>query len=144
MKVISNDVFFSQVESDLLDGRSVCFKVKGNSMFPLLRNGKDIVFVSPVNQSIVKNDVVLFKYKGKHVLHRVILTDGESFTLQGDGVYASKEYCCKEDIIGVVAHISRGGGKKFPIKSFNCRLYICLWNAVSFMRKYLLFIISKF
>lgn len=140
MKTISNDIFFAQVSADLSAGRSVSFKVKGNSMFPFLRNCKDIVFVSPVNQPIVKKDVVLFYHKGRYVLHRVINIEGNSYTIQGDGVYASREYCTGEDIIGVVTHIARGGGEIVPLNGFLYRMYSNFWCATSSARKYLLYI----
>lgn len=140
MKTIPNDIFFAQVSAALSAGRSVSFKVKGNSMFPLLRNGKDIVFVSPVNQPIVKKDVVLFYHKGRYVLHRVIKIEGNAYTIQGDGVYASREYCTGEDIIGVVTHIARGGGEIVPLNGFLYRMYSNFWCATSFARKYLLYI----
>ena len=43
MKRIANECFFAWVESEIKSGRSVKFRVKGNSMMPLLRNGKDEV-----------------------------------------------------------------------------------------------------
>ena len=141
MKTIPNDIFFAQVAADLSAGHSVSFKVKGNSMFPLIRNGKDIVFVSPVNQPIVKKDVVLFTHKGRHVLHRVIKIEGNSYTIQGDGVYASREYCTGEDIIGVVTHIARGGGEIVPFNGFLYRMYSNFWCATRFARKYILYIL---
>ena len=144
MKTLSNDIFFAQVESEIAAARSVRFKVKGNSMFPLLRNGKDIVFVSPVNQPIVKKDVVLFTHKGRHVLHRVIKIEGNAYTIQGDGVYASREYCTGVDIIGVVTHVAREGGEMVPLNGFRYRLYSNFWCATSFARKYLLYILRKF
>ena len=143
MKPIPNDIFFAQVASELAAGRTVSFKVKGNSMFPLLRSGKDIVFVAPVNQPVVKKDVVLFYHKGRHVLHRVIKIEGNLYTIQGDGVYASREYGTGEDIIGVVTHIARGGGERIPLNSFRYRLYSNFWCATSFAKKYMLYILRK-
>ena len=43
MKTIPNDTFFACVEAELAEGRPVRFRLKGNSMYPLLRNGKDVV-----------------------------------------------------------------------------------------------------
>lgn len=143
MKTIPNDIFFAQVASELAAGRTVSFKVKGNSMFPLLRDGKDIVFVAPVNQPLVQRDVVLFNHKGRQVLHRIIKIEENLYTIQGDGVYASKEYCTKEDIIGVVTHISREGGEMIPLNSFRCRMYSWFWCSASFAKKYMLYILRK-
>ena len=43
MKKVSNEVFFAWVEEEIAQGKPVCFRLKGNSMFPLLKNGKDSV-----------------------------------------------------------------------------------------------------
>ena len=56
MKTLSNDIFFAQVESEIAAGRSVRFKVKGNSMYPLLRNGLDEVTLSPICKEPTKVD----------------------------------------------------------------------------------------
>lgn len=138
MKIIPNDIFFAQIESELAAGKRVSFKVKGSSMFPFLRDGKDTVFVSPVNKPLVHKDVVLFHYKGRHVLHRIIKIEGDMFFIQGDGIYASHECCSKEDIVGVVTHISRNGGEPFSVDSFCWRFCSQLWSIFSFARRYLL------
>lgn len=54
-------------------GRSVKFRVKGNSMMPLLRNGKDEVVVGPYDKEELKLfDVILFRQTDRYVLHRII------------------------------------------------------------------------
>lgn len=61
MKRIANECFFAWVESEIKSGRSVKFRVKGNSMMPLLRNGKDEVVVGPYDKEELKLfDVILF------------------------------------------------------------------------------------
>ena len=73
MKKIPNELFFSWVDAEIAEGHSVQFRVKGNSMFPLLRNGCDQVVISPCNaQDIKPMDIVLFRYRGGHILHRVL------------------------------------------------------------------------
>ena len=93
MKTFTNDIFFAQVESEILAGQSVRFKVKGSSMYPLLRDGKDEVTLSPITREPEIMDIVLFRYKGKHVLHRIISIAGDKYTIQGDGIYLSVEKC---------------------------------------------------
>lgn len=141
MKPIPNDLFFAQIESEIAEGKSVIFKVKGNSMYPFLRNGIDSVKLAPVNQKLAKNDVVLFKFNGKHVLHRIIKIEGDKYILQGDGVIKNKEYCSSEDIIGVVTHICREDGKMIAVKSFKWRILPEIWFILRFARRYLLAII---
>ena len=143
MKSLPNDIFFAQVESEISQGRSVWFKIKGTSMLPFLKDNKDSVLLSPVNEPVVKNDVVLFFYKGRHVLHRVIKIEGEKYIMQGDGVFASSEFCHSKDIIGKVTQIQRPSGKIIPVTSFKWRMFSSLWVNLRFLRKYLLFIYRR-
>lgn len=143
MKSLPNDIFFAQVESEISQGRSVWFKIKGTSMLPFLKDNKDSVLLSPVKESVVKNDVVLFSYNGRHVLHRVIKIEGEKYIIQGDGVYASSEFCHSKDIIGKVTQIQRPSGKIIPVTSFKWRMFSSLWVNLRFLRKYLLFIYRR-
>ena len=140
MKQLPNHIFFAQVESEILQGRSVWFKIKGISMLPFLKDNKDSVLLSPVKEPVVKNDVVLFSYNGRHVLHRLIKIEGEKYIMQGDGVYASKEFCYSKDIIGIVTKVQRPSGKIIPVTSFSWRLLSALWGNLRFLRRYLLFI----
>ena len=143
MKTIPNDIFFAQVESELSAGRSVIFKVKGNSMYPFLRNGIDSVRLAPVNQPLVKNDVVIFKYYGNQILHRIIKIDGERYILQGDGIIINREHCRKEDVIGVVTHIFRGEGRMIPVTSLKWKILSWIWLSLRFARRYLLTILRR-
>ena len=47
MKQIPNDQFFSWIETEIATGHSVQFRLKGYSMFPLLRNKQDKVILYP-------------------------------------------------------------------------------------------------
>ena len=69
MKRIANECFFAWVESEIKSGRSVKFRVKGNSMMPLLRNGKDEVVVGPYDKEELKLfDVILFRQTDRYVI----------------------------------------------------------------------------
>ena len=118
MKTVANDVFFAWVEAELAEGRPVRFRLKGNSMFPLLRNGKDEITLEKCpNESLKPMDVVLFRYRGKHVLHRIIRREGERLLIQGDGSIVAKEECTVDDVVGKVVQICRPSGKEIPVGS---------------------------
>lgn len=140
MKSIPNDIFFTWIESDILEGKSVQFRVKGNSMIPLLRNGRDKVLLSPCRKKELKPmDVVLFKYGGKYVLHRIIKRDGARLYIQGDGSFVAKEECCLDDVVGKVEAIIRPSGNMISVDSWKWRLPSLLWRKTSgIFRTYLL------
>ncbi len=108
MKVIPNEVFFSWVRDSLAENGSVRFKVKGVSMQPLLRNDRDEVLVLRYDGlgELKRGDIVLFKYGERHVLHRIIKISPNCIVLRGDNA-VNREYCRKEDILGVVDKIYR-------------------------------------
>ena len=86
MKKVPNNTFFSLVEEEIAEGKPVRFRLKGNSMFPLLRNGKDSVILEKCLPDELKPmDVVLFRYRGSYVLHRIIQRMGDDLLIQGDG-----------------------------------------------------------
>ena len=143
MKTLSNDIFFAQVESEIAAGRSVRFKVKGHSMYPLLRNGKDEVTLSPLEKVPTFNDIVLFRYHGKHILHRIISIESDTYTIQGDGIYLSCEKCTRKDILGVVTHIHKKGKVTIGTTSKRALFYLFCWYRLRFCRRYLLAVLRR-
>lgn len=135
MMRISNELFFSWVESEVADSRSVRFRVKGTSMFPLLRNGKDEVILYPCREEVLKPmDVVLFRYRGKHVLHRILLREGNLLTIQGDGSFFAKEICSTNDVVGIVREVVRPSGKHVPVDGWRWQLASRLWRGLGVFR----------
>ena len=143
MKTLSNDIFFAQVESEIAAGRSVRFKVKGHSMYPLLRNGKDEVTLSPLEKVPSVYDIVLFRYRGKHILHRIISIEGDTYNIQGDGIYISCEKCTREDIIGVVTQIHKKNGLEINTSWGIFRFNSWCWYKLFFMRRFILAVLRK-
>ncbi len=139
MKTIPNDTFFACVEAELAEGRPVRFRLKGNSMFPLLQNGKDVVVLEKCPaESLQPMDVVLFRYRGKHVLHRIIRREGECLLIQGDGSIVAKEECKVDDVVGKVVQICRPSGKILSVDSWQWRIPSRLWRGLGFLRTWLL------
>ena len=135
MKQISNDLFFAWVESEIAEGRNVRFRLKGNSMYPLLRSGKDEVILYPCTDDELKPmDVVLFRYRGVHVLHRIIYRKGNELLIQGDGSFVAKEQCVVSDVVGVVREIVRPSGKCVPVDSWQWKLPSRLWQSLGVFR----------
>jgi hypothetical protein len=73
-KEVENSVALQIIEESLKEGVPVKLIVMGNSMFPTLVGGKDVVTLLPFTRehSLTIGDVVLFRYKKAFLLHRVI------------------------------------------------------------------------
>lgn len=144
MKCIPNEIFFAWVESEIAEKRSVRFRLKGQSMFPLLRNERDEVVLYPCKgEKLRPMDVVLFRYQGKHILHRILRMEGEHIYLRGDGSYVAKEECTTTDVIGIVREIKRPSGKVISVDAWQWRLTSRLWNGLGIFRNPLLRILHK-
>jgi hypothetical protein len=135
MKQIPNDLFFAWVETEIAQGRTVQFRLKGVSMFPLIRGGKDDVVLRPCSaEELRPMDVVLFKYKGKHLLHRIIRREGNRLLIQGDGSYVAQEQCSVDAVIGKVQAIVRSSGKAVSVESWQWRLPSFVWWKLGVLR----------
>lgn len=144
MKKVFNDVFFAWVEEEIAQGKPVRFRLKGNSMFPLLRNMKDSVILEKCSMHDLKPmDVVLFRYRGTHVLHRIIQRTGDDLLIQGDGSIVAMEQCTVNDVVGKVTGICRPSGKIVSVENWKWKLSSRLWRTSNSMRKFLLRVAYK-
>lgn len=145
MKVLPNDLYFAWVEDEIAQGHPVQFRLKGVSMFPLMRNGKDEVVLYPCKGEELKPmDVVLFRYRGKHLLHRIIRREGDCLYIQGDGSYVAKESCNVADVVGKMHAVIRPGGRRVSVESRSWRIQSLLWQKTGAFRPYLLRVLRVF
>ena len=141
---IPNDLFFAWVESELAEGRRVRFRLKGSSMFPLIREGRDEVMIRPcAEDELHPMDVVLFRYRGKHVLHRILRREGERLLIQGDGSFVAKEECTVNDVVGKVVQVCHPSGKVLSVDSWQWTIPSRLWRLSNTIRVFLLRVAHK-
>ena len=144
MKIVANDTFFAWVEAEIAGGRPVRFRLKGNSMFLLLRNGKDVVVLEKCPaESLQPMDVVLFRYRGGHVLHRILQRKGNNLLIQGDGSIVAMEQCTVDDVVGKVTSVHRPSGKTVSVESWQWKLPSRLWRVSNTLRFFLLRVAHK-
>lgn len=143
IKHLSNDQFFAWVEAEIAEGNPVRFRLKGQSMFPLLRNERDVVVLHPCKEELRPMDVVLFRYRGMHVLHRIIRREGDKLWLQGDGSYVAREECTTADVVGVVRAIIRPSGKQISVDSWRWRYPSRWWRSLGVLRAPMLRVLHR-
>ena len=133
---VDNLLFLQSIDELLKEGRTVEFKVKGNSMLPFFKHEKTIVTLEkPTNYK--KRDVVLAKYNDLVLLHRIIKIKNNIYTLRGDGLI-SKEYVKINDIYGKVVSFKTNDKK---IKFYKTKVVI--WLLLRPVRRLLLKFIKK-
>ncbi len=139
IKYIPNDVFCPAVKQMLEDGLDVEFTVTGNSMWPLLKNGRDRVTLTLCKaENIKKGDIVLFEaLPSKYLLHRVTRVFEKIFETTGDSNTFRDGSFPKTHIIGKAVKITRKG-KCYKTDSFLIKLYSVCWMRLFAVRKPLL------
>ena len=103
-----------------------CASVHGCSMYPLLNDHRDSVFIQKKNQ-YKKYDVVLFRRKnGQLVLHRIRRMKNCNYICSGDNdrVFETVE---SDMIIGYMTEFCRNG-KTYKTNSFSYKLYSRIWS----------------
>lgn len=144
MKQIPNDLFFAWVETEIAAGRSAQFRLKGVSMYPLIRGGKDEVVLRPCSaEELRPMDVVLFRYKGQHLLHRIIRREGDRLLIQGDGSYVAQERCSTDAVIGKLQAVIRPSGRVVSVESWQWRFPSWFWRHMGVFRNPLLRILKR-
>jgi hypothetical protein len=108
------------------DGRLVYTNV-GDSMKPLIREGRDLLIIEPKQGRLRKYDVPLYRRdSGQYVLHRIVQVREKDYVLCGDNRW-SKEYGITDrHILGVLTAVVRDG-KEVPVTDWRCRLYARVW-----------------
>lgn len=143
IKQMSNSTFIPEILKIIDEGHTVTIPLKGNSMRPFLKDGRDkAILVSPKNKKICKGDVVLAEISDKHfVLHRVMDIDNSNVVLLGDG-NISKEYCTVVDVKAIAtAFYRKGRDKADSVTGKKWKLYSSVWVFLYPVRRYLLFIL---
>ena len=101
---VDNETYFALVEEQLAAGGQVKIPLVGTSMQPTLLAG-DVIVLEKAHK-IGVGDVVLFRYKGRHLLHRIITIDGDSYTMRGDNCIFC-ETVNREDIVAKMVSVEK-------------------------------------
>jgi len=141
MRVIPNNIFFENVEQLLSEGNSVELRCFGGSMQPYLQgDGREVIIASPFSpDELIPGAIVLFRYNGKHICHRIIRRTGEQLLIQGDGVIGNREEVSTSDVIGIIRTIIRRNKKPVSTQTQAAQWYWRCWFRLSPVRRYLLY-----
>ena len=142
--VIDNDTFFTDVLQVLRQGKRVTIPVKGFSMLPFIRGGKDLVVLEQAGDVLKADDIVLFHIGpedgGRYVMHRILSIDGDAVDIMGDGVPYAHEHVRRGQILAKAVEIVRNGKHSVdPYAPGQLRL-VRFWQWLRPVRRYILFI----
>lgn len=120
---MNNSTFEDEIKRT---GRIIYTNV-GDSMMPLIKQGRDVFVISAVNGRLKRYDIPLYKRdSGQYVLHRILKVRKNDYVICGDN-RCNKEYGITDrHIIGVLSGIIRDG-REIPVTDIKCRIYAHLW-----------------
>jgi len=108
---------------------SLLYKNVGVSMLPLIREGRDYIYINKrPTKRLKKNDVVLFrrpnvKGRGEYVLHRVLKVNPDgTYRIVGDNCIGG-ETVKEENVLGVLSAVKRKN-KTVYVTDFGYKLYV--------------------
>ena len=108
------------------DGKLVYTNV-GDSMLPLIRQGRDHLVIKPNSGRLRTNDIPLFRREsGQYVLHRVMKVRADDYVMCGDNRWNLERGVTDSQIVGILASIIRDG-KEIPLSCLSVRLYSIIW-----------------
>jgi hypothetical protein len=126
--VASNVEMLELLDELLGEGKVVRLRIKGKSMMPFLHDGVDYVDLSsPADAEMIPGALVLFRYRGSFLLHRIIRRKENKLMLRGDNVFQSKEIVTTEHVIGIVRKIVYPDGKALSTDSLRWRILGTYW-----------------
>ena len=119
---------------EMLDmGKEIRLTVTGNSMFPLLRNGRDSVLLKKTEQ-VKKPQVVLYLGENDEViLHRIIKKTKQGFMILGDNQTHIDGPIPPERILAVLTGFYRGEDY-FSAQTWWYKLYGHIWSMAGPLR----------
>lgn len=119
------------------DGKLVYSNV-GDSMLPLIRQGRDLLMIVPPAGRLKKYDIPLYKRdSGQYVLHRILAVRDKDYVICGDNRWSREYGITDSHIIGVLTAIIRDG-KEIPMSDWRLRFYAHLWCDLFPLRAFIL------
>ena len=129
----------SSFEEELsLHGRLLYTNV-GDSMKPLIRQGRDLLVIESPKGPLKKYDIPLYKRdNGQYVLHRIIKVRESDYVICGDNRRHCEYGITDRHIVGVLTSVVRDG-KEVDFSGWKYRIYVHLWCDFFHIRASILF-----
>lgn len=125
--VVPNELLLKEADTYLKKGKKVSLYVRGTSMMPFLKEGDEVVLVSPYRTSVRKGNIVLaHTLHYGYVLHRVIGRKKDLLVLAGDANARRTETVVNREVLGVVEEAYRNGSE-LHINGLLKRLASLVW-----------------
>ncbi len=137
------DLENGHIEQAINEKGEIMVSTAGTSMYPMLRNKRDMVVIEKVTRPLKKYDVPLYRLKsGKLVLHRILKVLPKGYVIRGDNLYKKEYNVTDGNIIGVLKAFYREGKFYDCEKSKAYKLYV-YWVRISYPIRHLWKVVIK-
>ena len=134
----------STFEEQLKKNGELVYTNVGDSMMPLIKQGRDLVIIKPVQGRLKKYDVPLYRRdSGQYVLHRILKVRKNDYVICGDNRWSMEYGITDRHIIGVLAGVVRNK-KTILVTDKKYRFYVHLWCDLFPIRAVIVRVVCKF
>ncbi len=117
----------SDFRSELKKHGKLIYTNVGDSMMPLIKQGRDVLIIQKTEGRLKKYDVPLYQRdSGQYVLHRILKVRENDYVICGDNRRHKETGITDRHIIGVLTGIIRNG-REISVKDLRYRVYVHLW-----------------
>lgn len=117
----------STFEEEIERSGKIIYTNVGDSMMPLIKQGRDVLVISKPNGRLKRYDVPLYKRdSGQYVLHRILEVRENDYVICGDNRWKKEYGITDRHIIGVLTGMICDG-REIPVTDRQYRLYVHLW-----------------
>lgn len=135
-RIISNDLYFAEVQRMLDEGKEVRIRIKGGSMRPFIQDGDSVLLLAYSGGALLPGSNLLAKHQGKYVFHRYVGKKNGQIILAGDGNLVLKEYIDPTDIIAVASvHYPQQSAEEINLNYRWARLRGLAWYRIRLLRR---------
>ncbi len=136
-KVVSMADMYPVIKEVIENGGEVSIIATGDSMMPMLTDGRDSIVLTQRTGKLKKYDLPFYRRKnGVFVVHRVVKIVNGEYILCGDNQFSLEKDITDKEVIAMVKSFTRNN-KTYTVESKKYKLYCIFWvNSRWFRQKY--------
>ena len=129
----------SSIQDELEKNGRIIYSNVGDSMEPLIRQGRDLLVIERPKGRLKLFDIPLYRRDGsrRYVLHRILKVREKDYVICGDNRWTREYGITDRHIIGVLTGIIRDG-RSVPLSGLRYRLYLFFWCRLFLLRALIL------
>ena len=139
-KLTVSNSFLGEAAEALKQGHAVKLLIGGQSMYPFIKGGVDLVEVVPCppEGELPKCCCPFNHWEGRYMIHRYIGCEGDECLMLGDGNIARIERVKREEIVGLLQTIYHPDGTVQDCRDARWLKKAEWWYRLRFLRRWLL------